>query len=264
MATSQEISHLIESASMYIERGSYADAKYLLEEYLKHVPKDSQNQDGSFSYTFSDMAEYYVALTKFKGGPKLKWSKYKTSEAYFLLSTIALEEGKVQQSELLLEKSLTFNPINEFARMQKAEIQRRYQDWDAMMECLAEAYEYVCTELGIAKFFRMYASCYEEQGHDDIAMCLYSISLVYEKSQIAADAVFHLQYTTGYTMETFSMRDRIMLLRNFDIPLSVSRENLDIMGNLMRDDRIQQKYPEDVQKVVQRFTILSSAYDLGY
>jgi tetratricopeptide (TPR) repeat protein len=264
MATSQEMSRLIEDASRYISIGCYADAKYMLEEYLKHVPKDSRNADGSYSYTFEDIAEYYLALNKFQGGPKLRWSKYKTSEAYFLLSTIALEEGNVQTASLMLEQSLSFNPINAYARMQKAEIQRRYQDWDAMLDCLSEAYEYICTEEGIAKFFRMYASCYEVCGQDEIAICLYSLSLVYEKSTIAADAVFALQDLTGYTMENFSMSDRMRLLRNYDLPLSVSRDNLNILGRLMRDDKIHQKYPEEMKKIVQRFTVLSSAYDMGY
>jgi hypothetical protein len=152
----------------------------------------------------------------------------------------------------------------ETKKMQKAEIQRRYQDWDAMLDCLSEAYEYICTEEGIAKFFRMYASCYEVCGQDEIAICLYSLSLVYEKSTIAADAVFALQDLTGYTMENFSMSDRMRLLRNYDLPLSVSRDNLNILGRLMRDDKIHQKYPEEMKKIVQRFTVLSSAYDMGY
>lgn len=264
MAVNAEIDKLITDAALYIERENYVEAKALLEEYLKHVPLSAHNQDGSYSYTFEDISEYYLALYKYNGKRKIKWAKYKTSEAYYMLSIIALAEGDANLAARFLKTSLSFNPINAYARLQVAEIQRRYQDWDKMIDALFAAYDYICTEEAIAKFFRMLASCYQEQSSDDIALCLYSVSLVYEKSPLAADAVFELQDATGITMDNFSMMERIKLLRNYELPLSVSKDNLQILGKLMRDDRIQQKYPEDVQKVVQRFTVLSSAYDLVY
>ena len=264
MAVKAEIDKLITDAAMYIERENYIEAKLLLEEYLTYAPLSAHNKDDSYSYTFEDISEYYLALHKYNGKRKIKWAKYKTSEAYYMLSTIALANGDAKLASQLIKTSLSFNPINAYARLQVAEIQRRYQDWDRMLEALFAAYDYICTEEAVAKFFRMAASCYQEQGSDDIALCLYSLSLVYEKSPIAADAVFMLQDMTGITMESLPMHERIKFIRNCELPLSVSKENLNILGKLMRDDKIQQKYPEEIQKVVQRFTVLSAAYDLTY
>lgn len=248
----------IEEANNCILQHNYESAKKILNEYLEAALSAYKEDQITRYFTFRDIIEFYCSKEKLNIQKKVIWIDLRTDDAYKLLAYIAIEERNFPKAIDYLEKGLYFNPMNLEIRFEYAELYKMQNNMEKMYELTKNIYDYIYDPIMLAKYYRLLGYYFTEKQNYDVAYSLYAISIYYENNEIAHDEINYIKQKTGNPNFEKTMSEILNLLRQQNIPITISKSNLDQLKNLSIEKQVIEKQSELIKYLNNIINILTT------
>ena len=233
----------IDEANNYILQHNYEPAKKILNEYLDAALNAYKEDQITRYFTFKDVIEFYCSKEKLNIQKKLVWIDLRTDDAYKLLAYIASEEKNFSQAIDYLEKGLYFNPMNLGLRFEYAESYKMQHNMEKMYESTKNIYDYIYDPIMLARYYRLLGYYFVEKENYDVAYSLYAISIYYENNEMAHHEINYIKQKTGNPDFEKTTAEILNLLKQQNIPITISESNLNQLKNLSVEKQVIEKQP---------------------
>ena len=237
----------IDEANTYVMQRNYEPAKKLLNEYLEGALNIYKEDQITRYFTFKDIIEFYCSKEKLNIQKKAVWVDLRTDDAYKLLAYIASEEKNFSQAIEYLERGLYFNPMNLGLRFEFAESYKMQNNIEKMYEAINNIYDYIYDPSMLSRYYRLLGYYFIEKQNYDVAYSLYAISVYYENSEMAHHEINYIKQQTGNPNFEKTTAEIINLLKQQNIPTTISQSNLNQLKNLSIEKQVIEKQPSLIQ-----------------
>ena len=237
----------IDEANNYVLQRNYAPAKKILNEYLEGALNVYKEDQITRYFTFKDIIEFYCSKEKLNIQKKAVWVDLRTDDAYKLLAYIASEEKKFSQAIEYLEKGLYFNPMNLGIRFEFAESYKMQKNLEKMYDSIKNIYDYIYDPSMLSRYYRLLGYYFIEKQNYDVAYSLYAISVYYENSEMAHHEINYIKQQTGNPNFEKTTSEILKLLKQHNIPTTISQSNLNQLKNLSIEKEVIKKQPSLIQ-----------------
>lgn len=237
----------IDEANNYVLQRNYAPAKKILNEYLEGALNVYKEDQITRYFTFKDIIEFYCSKEKLNIQKKAVWVDLRTDDAYKLLAYIASEEKKFSQAIEYLEKGLYFNPMNLGIRFEFAESYKMQKNLEKMYDSIKNIYDYIYDPSMLSRYYRLLGYYFIEKQNYDVAYSLYAISVYYENSEMAHHEINYIKQQTGNPNFEKTTSEILNLLKQHNIPTTISQSNLNQLKNLSIEKEVIEKQPSLIQ-----------------
>lgn len=247
----------IDEANNFIMQRNYEPAKKLLSEYLEGALNIYKEDQITRYFTFKNIIEFYCSKEKLNIQKKLVWVDLRTDDAYKLLAYISSEEKDFSKAIDYLEKGLYFNPMNLGIRFEYAEAYKMQNNLDKMYDSIKNIYEYIYDPSMLARYYRLLGYYFIEKQNYDVAYSLYAISVYYENNEMAHHEINYIKQQTGNQGFEKTTQEILSLLKQQNIPITISQSNLNQLKNLAVEKQVIEKQPALIQylnEVISIFT----------
>ena len=196
----------------------YDRAQKKLEDMLESSTQKEVEDSQFLFHSFGSVVEHIIYLNFFHPKKENKLPEQKTSEIYLYLADIAGFTHDYDKAIELLEESLKWNPVDPFVKLDYANMYRQVGNLERFRSELEKTWVYVYDSRDLAKFYRDMGWYYIERERYDIANALYSISMDFERNELAVKELKYIaeKEDRDYRLST---KDEInKLLVDYNIP----------------------------------------------
>ena len=235
----------------------YDRAQKKLEDMLENSTQ-KEVEDSEFMYhTFGNVVEHIIYLNFFHSKKENKLPEQKMSEIYLYLADIAGFNHDYEKAIEYLEESLKWNPVDSFVKLDYANMYRQLGNLERFRAELEKSWVYIYDSRDLAKFYRDMGWYYIERERYDIANALYSISLDFERNELATKELKYIaeKEDRDYRLST---KDEInKLLVDYNIPRGFNPKIVKILED---NYDVEIKRKEQRKKIIEK--ISRTLYDM--
>lgn len=170
------------------------EALNVIKPAISYIEKIENVSDNEASYTFDSAIEFVAYIVYLKNDKKdTKWSSEIYSRIYTQYGYLLIEKNQLDLAHRMLKNALKFNPMSIGAYFELSSIALKQNNLQQYYDYTLKAGKRCLTFKGIAKYFRNLGYYYIQKKEYKLAICLYNISLIYDKNNYALSQLDYIK-----------------------------------------------------------------------
>ena len=170
---------------------------------ISYIEKIDNISNDEVSYTFDSAIEFVAYIVYLKNDKKdTKWCSEIYSRIYTQYGYILIEKDELDLAYRMLKNALRWNPMSIGAYFELSSIALIRNNLSEYYDYTIKAGKRCLTFKGIARYFRNLGYYYTQKKEYKLAICLYNISLIYDKNNYAFS---QLDYIKGILKDKFEI-----------------------------------------------------------
>jgi len=221
-----------------IKMRNFDKALVLIESVIKNMEDTGLyiNDDKNNYYYFNNLLERLLYMETFKPEKEIRQIPENYSEVYFSYGNILFEVKRYDEAKIVLEKAISYNPVNTVYLFEIGEIYKINKDWEIFLKINRDCLKYAYSNKSIARCYRNFGYYYFEMEKYEIAMALYYLSINFDhEDKIAYSEIMYISEKTGLEIKAPDPQSVINILEDNDIKFGADNLILSIAYSIGRE-----------------------------
>jgi tetratricopeptide (TPR) repeat protein len=230
------IEKTMEEINFQVYKNNLDKALVLIESLIKNIEDMGWylNDKESEYYCFNNLLEKIIYSEIFKPNKEVRQIPENYADIYFRYGNILFEVKRYDEAKTVLEKAISYNPINTVYLFELSEIYKLRKDWENYLKINKNCLKYAYTSKSLARCYRNFGYYYVEEEKYEIAIALFYLSLTYEQeSKIAQSELFYISNKTGLGIKHPDTDKIKKLLKENDIQFGANKLILNIAYSIV-------------------------------
>jgi tetratricopeptide (TPR) repeat protein len=214
------IEKIMEEINFQIYQNKPDKALVLIESLIKNIEDKGLYKNDKISeyYCFNNILEEIVYKEIFKPKKEIRQIPENYADIYFKYGNILFEVKRYDEAKIILEKAISYNPINTDYLLELCELYKMNKDWKIFLRINRDCLKYAYSSKAIAKCYRNFGYYYIEEEKYELAIALFYLSIHFDQeARIAHSELLYISNKIGLEIKSPDQQNILKLLKDNDI-----------------------------------------------
>lgn len=195
------------------------------------------NDNKSEYYCFNNSLEEIIFREIFKPEKNIcSLLPENTGEVYYMYGACLFEAKRYDEAKIILEKAVTYNPVNTNYLFELSEIYKLRRDWKNYLNNNHNCLKYAYSSKTIARCYRNLGFYYIEENCYELAIALYHLSIHYDPNAVMAyNELHYISAKSGLEIDRVDSHKTIKSLEKNGIQIGPNKFILDMAYSIGRN-----------------------------